>query len=205
MRPFKVEIFKRDFQQASCSELFFSSFLEFFSNSQGHAVQRGVVQPPLLLCEVSCEFFFQIAVLNHSNFVIRDIAVSESFWDRSRHAFMPWRRNGELLFSCFKSLVFSFLLAAAETKKITARTPAMPPGVILATPVKAVPRLHGGVYDSGRNAGPKRDIHCVTSLAFLYFLYFLLYFTVVFDFFFDFFQVVGNLGETKVSSGIFCN
>ena len=112
------------------------------------------------------------------------------------------------MFSYFESLVFSFLLVAAETKKITAQTPAMPPGVMLATtqaPVKAVPRLHGGVHDSGRNAGPKRDIHCVTSLAFLYFLYFLLYFTVVFDFFFDFFQVVGNLGETKVSSGIFCN
>ena len=98
------------------------------------------------------------------------------------------------MFSCFESLVFSFLLLAAETKKITAQTPAMPPGVMLATtqtPVKAVPRLHGGVQDSGRNAGLKRDIHCVTSLAFLYFLYFPLYFTVVFDFFFDFFQVVG--------------
>ena len=106
-------------------------------------------------------------------------------------------------FSCFGTLVFSFLLVAAETKKLTAQTPAMPPSGKLATtptPVKAVPRLYGGGLYSGRNAGPRRDIVCDISRLFV----FLRHFTVVFDLFFDFFEIVGNLDRPKVS-GMFCN
>ena len=49
----KLKSSKEIFNRRAVTNFFFPSFLEFFSNSQGHAVQRGVVQLPLLLSEVS--------------------------------------------------------------------------------------------------------------------------------------------------------
>ena len=110
MRPFKVKIFKRDFQQASSSELFFF-FLEFFSYSQGRAVKRWVLQPLLLLREVSCEFFFQIALLNHCEirhpFLRSYVIVSSGGWSPGAVAVTAYCSKGISKTSKRTSISFS--------------------------------------------------------------------------------------------------
>ena len=152
MRPFKVKIntvlifFKRElfwtfsFFPFGILLKFFSPFFSFFS------VQREVVQSILLLCEFSCEFFFQFMVLNHCEIrhpwhcchwkPLRQVA--------SRfHALMT---QGWINIFVFWIFSHHFIAGCSRNKENNCTNACQASRRHDSTPVKAVPRLSMAEY-----------------------------------------------------------